>query len=490
MGGDATKEPPFFFTKAGRFGRAGRAAGGRAASRYPLATKNLHHEIELVVAIGGRGVEARARAGARARLRLRGRARHDAARPAERHAREEAAVGHRQVVRRSRADRADPSGQQRSGILRAARSGSTSTARAGRQGDLADMIWDVAAHARVPVAVLRAAAGRSRVHRHAVGRRAGRRRRSARRRHRRRSARSLSRSDRRSCERSARGARHRLHARISSSAATTTRAAVPDHPQWLAHYAEASRGRTRRFAPRLDLRYGPGPKETLDLFLPAGPRPRRRSSSCTAATGARSTRAISRSSPRRSSRRGSPSPSSTTTFAPTFRSRRSSTNAGARSPGSRARAQRTAPDAERIVVGGHSAGGHLVAMLLRDRLGGRGARPRPDRRRRVALRRPRSRRRWCCSRSTRTSSSTTPRQRGFPRRGCARARRRPCCSPSGRTRPPSSSGRRTSCGTRGRPIAPPATPRRSSSLGATTFRRRRLRRRRQRTRPPHARRLF
>jgi fumarylpyruvate hydrolase len=56
MGGDASKEPPFFFTKAADsvvpvvppdVGRIG----------YPLATKNLHHEIELVVAIGGRGAK-------------------------------------------------------------------------------------------------------------------------------------------------------------------------------------------------------------------------------------------------------------------------------------------------------------------------------------------------------------------------------------------------------------------------------------------------
>jgi len=56
MGGDATKEPPFFFTKpsdavfpvfAPEVGRV----------RYPLGTKNYQHEIELVVAIGGRGAE-------------------------------------------------------------------------------------------------------------------------------------------------------------------------------------------------------------------------------------------------------------------------------------------------------------------------------------------------------------------------------------------------------------------------------------------------
>jgi fumarylpyruvate hydrolase len=56
MGGDATKEPPFFFTKPAdaivpvRRGEVGRMA-------YPLATASLHLEIEMVVAIGKAGVE-------------------------------------------------------------------------------------------------------------------------------------------------------------------------------------------------------------------------------------------------------------------------------------------------------------------------------------------------------------------------------------------------------------------------------------------------
>ena len=55
MGGDATKEPPFFFTKAAdSVVPVVPPAVGRV--RYPLATKNLHHEIELVVAIGASGV--------------------------------------------------------------------------------------------------------------------------------------------------------------------------------------------------------------------------------------------------------------------------------------------------------------------------------------------------------------------------------------------------------------------------------------------------
>ena len=48
------------------------------------------------------------------------------------------------------------------------------------------------------------------------------------------------------------------------------RAAVPDHPRWLAYYPEASAEARAKLAHRLDLRYGTGPKETLDLFVPAG----------------------------------------------------------------------------------------------------------------------------------------------------------------------------------------------------------------------------
>lgn len=50
MGGDAAKEPPCFFTKA-----ADSVVPEGGALRYPLGTKNLHHEIELVAAIGREG---------------------------------------------------------------------------------------------------------------------------------------------------------------------------------------------------------------------------------------------------------------------------------------------------------------------------------------------------------------------------------------------------------------------------------------------------
>ena len=55
MGGDATKEPPFFFTKPAD-AVVPVVAGSVGSMHYPLATKNLHYELELVVAIGHPGV--------------------------------------------------------------------------------------------------------------------------------------------------------------------------------------------------------------------------------------------------------------------------------------------------------------------------------------------------------------------------------------------------------------------------------------------------
>jgi arylformamidase len=49
------------------------------------------------------------------------------------------------------------------------------------------------------------------------------------------------------------------------------RAAVADHAAWFARWGERSREAMAALDPRLDIRYGPGPKETLDVFLPAGP---------------------------------------------------------------------------------------------------------------------------------------------------------------------------------------------------------------------------
>ena len=44
MGGDPNKEPPFFFQK-----NPDNLVAGKAEFRYPTATKDVHHEIELVV---------------------------------------------------------------------------------------------------------------------------------------------------------------------------------------------------------------------------------------------------------------------------------------------------------------------------------------------------------------------------------------------------------------------------------------------------------
>ena len=48
------------------------------------------------------------------------------------------------------------------------------------------------------------------------------------------------------------------------------RAAVPEHPEWFARWAALSHDARARLRHASDLRYGPNPKETLDLFTPAG----------------------------------------------------------------------------------------------------------------------------------------------------------------------------------------------------------------------------
>ena len=55
MGGDAAKEPPFFFTKPAD-AIVPVTAPDIGSVHYPLATKNYHFELELVVAIGHPGV--------------------------------------------------------------------------------------------------------------------------------------------------------------------------------------------------------------------------------------------------------------------------------------------------------------------------------------------------------------------------------------------------------------------------------------------------
>ena len=323
-----------------------------------------------------------------------------------------------------------------------------------QQGDLADMIWDVAAHARVPVAVLRAPARRPRLHRHAVGRRRRRRRRPARRRASTASARCRSRSRRRSRERAW---RHRYTPEFVERG-YNNRAAVPDHPQWFARYARASAAARARFAPQLDLRYGPGPKETLDLFVPAGPR---RAATFVFIHGGY-WRALDKSD---FSFVAAPFVAQGIAVAvvnydlcPDGVDRDDRRRMPARGRvARRAKARRTAPTRarrRRRAFGGRPSRRDDV----RDRLGARtGSRATPIRRRRVAVGRARPRAAGACSRSTPTSSSTTPR-----RRGCRPSRLRAAIGGAAAdrgaapTRRPSSCARRRSCGTRGRRTGRPA----------------------------------
>ena len=52
MGKDPTREPPFFFMKA-----SDAVVPASGVVPYPMLTRNFHHEVELVVAIGGHGVQ-------------------------------------------------------------------------------------------------------------------------------------------------------------------------------------------------------------------------------------------------------------------------------------------------------------------------------------------------------------------------------------------------------------------------------------------------
>ena len=61
-----------------------------------------------------------------------------------------------------------------------------------------------------------------------------------------------------------------VHTPESVERGYNNRAAVPDHLHWLARFPALSKDARAALAPKLDLRYGAGPKETLDLFVPAG----------------------------------------------------------------------------------------------------------------------------------------------------------------------------------------------------------------------------
>lgn len=61
------------------------------------------------------------------------------------------------------------------------------------------------------------------------------------------------------------------HAPAWYDAQYNTRAAIPEHPQILQHWTDASKAARGKLRSKLDLRYGDGTKETLDLFPAAQP---------------------------------------------------------------------------------------------------------------------------------------------------------------------------------------------------------------------------
>ncbi len=201
------------------------------------------------------------------------------------------------------------------------------------------------------------------------------------------------------------------------------RAAVPEHPQWFEHYAATSAEARARFAPRLDLRYGPGPKETLDLFVPARP--------------ARGTLVFLHGGYWRALDK-----SDFSYVAPPFLAHDLAvavvnydlcpdvTVATIVDECRRALAwlvregAALGAPADRIVIAGHSAGGHLTAMMFVDRLGGGRAAPHRQSPAASRSRASTTSHRSCCSRSTPTSGSTTLKPHDCLRFACGRARRR------------------------------------------------------------------
>jgi fumarylpyruvate hydrolase len=134
--GQDEREPPFFFAKP-----ADAIVHDGGTVPYPPLTKDLHHEVELVVALKAAAATSR-RQGARLRLGLRRRHRPDAPRPADRLAQHQAAVGNRQGVRRLGAVRPAQAGFRD----RPSEQGPITLKVNGKvkqDGDLEQMIWNV-----------------------------------------------------------------------------------------------------------------------------------------------------------------------------------------------------------------------------------------------------------------------------------------------------------------------------------------------------------
>ena len=136
--GQDEREPPFFFAKP-----ADAIVHDGGTVPYPPLTNDLHHEVEMVVALKSRRPQHPEGQGARLRVGLRRRHRPDAARPADRLAQHQAAVGDRQGVRRLGAVRAAASRPREIGHPQKGRIYLKVNGEVKQDGDLEQMIWNV-----------------------------------------------------------------------------------------------------------------------------------------------------------------------------------------------------------------------------------------------------------------------------------------------------------------------------------------------------------
>ena len=136
MGNDE-RAPPFFFAK-----HADMLVPDGATIPYPPLTKDLHHEVELIVAMKSGGLNIPGGQGARPCLRLRRRHRPHPPRPADRLAQERAAVGDRQIVRLFGALFGDPARRQDRPPSKG-KIWPTVNGKETQKGDLTELIWNV-----------------------------------------------------------------------------------------------------------------------------------------------------------------------------------------------------------------------------------------------------------------------------------------------------------------------------------------------------------
>jgi arylformamidase len=140
------------------------------------------------------------------------------------------------------------------------------------------------------------------------------------------------------------------------------RAAFPDHPQWFSRWAEESAVARKSLGGHLDVRYGSGPKQTVDLFPAANPR------GALLFIHGGYWRALDKSE------HSFVAPAFVAEgvgvavinydLCPDVTIARITEEAREAVAWLKREGARHGVPAERLVIGGHSAGGHLVAMLL------------------------------------------------------------------------------------------------------------------------------